>query len=119
MVLRGFDDDGAGGGGGETVRVGHDVVDGVGRGGRGVERDRINRLSVEEEVDAEVEVRLRAGDGRAEVAVAVAGRDVRGVRAVDLYSGWVVCADGVPSLELPSAGFAKWERRSGAGLDGA
>ena len=36
---RGLDYHGAGGGGGEAVLVGHDVVDGVGRGGRGVEDD--------------------------------------------------------------------------------
>ena len=58
-----FDEDGAGGGGGEAVLIGHDVVDGVGNGLGCVEDDVAHERAVEEGLDAEVEVGRGAGDG--------------------------------------------------------
>jgi hypothetical protein len=48
----------------------------VGRGGGSVEDDVADELAVEESLDTEIYVCLRAGDGGAEVVVAVADRDV-------------------------------------------
>jgi len=79
-----LDDDGSCGGGGEACGVGDDVVDGVGCGLGGVDMDRVCLNAVDVGRDAEVEVGWRAGDGRAEVSVAIAHVDVRGVVAVDL-----------------------------------
>lgn len=82
--LRRQDVDGAGGGAGG---VRGDVVDSVGgRLGR-VDDDVGDERAVEEGLDAEVEVLLRAGDGGAEVVVGTADTDVRGVRAVDRDDG--------------------------------
>jgi len=67
-----LDYDGASGGCGETVLVGHHVVDGVGGDLAGVDDDLAFERAVEERGDAEVEVLLWAGDGGAEVGVAVA-----------------------------------------------
>ena len=61
--------------------VGGDVVDGVGRGGRGVEDDVADQRAVEEGVNAENFRLLGRGDDCAEVDVGVADMDVRGVLA--------------------------------------
>jgi len=61
--------------------VGCDVVDGVGRGLGGVDDDVAREGAVQIGFDAEVEVGCWAGDGRAEVAVAVPYLDVCGIGA--------------------------------------
>lgn len=89
--LRRQDVDGAGGGGG-AGGVRGDVVDGVGGRLGSVDDDVGDERAVEEGLDAEVEVLLRAGDGGAEIVVGVADVDVRGVVALDFDDwgfGWV------------------------------
>jgi len=74
-----LDEDGAGGGCGHAGAVGGHVVDGVGGHAARVEDDVGHEGAVEERLDAEVEVGLRAGDGGTEVGVAVADMDDRRV----------------------------------------
>ena len=98
----GLNDDGAGRGAREALAVGHDVGDGVGRGGAGVELDGALKRAVEVGLNAEVEIGLGAGDGRSEVGVARADLDDGRVVAVDLDHGRGV-------------GRVRWRRRWGSG----
>ncbi len=78
--------------------VGVDVVDGVGCGLARVDLDGTHFSPVYVGRDAEVEVCLGAGDGAAEVLVAVPYLDDGGVVAVDLYDGrYIDCRCGVGS----------------------
>jgi hypothetical protein len=95
---RGLDKDGPGGGRREAGAVGGDVVDGVGGHCARVEHDVANRRAVEEGLDAEVEVGLRAGDRGAQVGVGAAGAWLRGGRGVPMM--WLT--DGDPSHQGPS-----------------
>jgi hypothetical protein len=67
--------------------AGHDVVDGVGCGLGGVERDSADKRAIQVSRDAEVEVGFRAGDGGAEVGVGGADLDDGGVSAIQLVPG--------------------------------
>jgi hypothetical protein len=72
VVVSCLDDDGSCAGGGEAGAVGGDVFDGVGGLVAGVEDDVADDLTVEEGLDAEIAVGLRAGDGSARVRIRVA-----------------------------------------------
>lgn len=72
----------AGGGRGETGRVGHDIVDGVGRDLGRVEQNVAHERAIQESPDAEILVGLGCGDCGAKIGVAVADMDVRRVLAV-------------------------------------
>ena len=74
---------------GEGAGIGCDIVYGVGGDFRRVEHDVADECAVEEVFEAEVFIGVgRAGDGGAEVGVAVADMDVGGVLAVDLNGRW-------------------------------
>ena len=99
--------------------VGGDVVDGVGCGLAGVDLHGAHCGAVDEGLDAEVEVGLRAGDGGAEVVIGGADLDDGGVVAVDLDDGGCRRAFPVEVAELTDLGFQAsdfgdkyyWKRR--------
>src|ERR1019366_6068185 len=63
---------GAGGRPGSPCVVGRHVVDGVSGDRARIYLDRIDKCAIEEGTDAEIEIGLRASDGRAEVGVWIA-----------------------------------------------
>ncbi len=70
--------------------VGRDIIDRIGGRGAGVDHDGVLKGAIEIGLDAEVEIGLRAGNRRSEVAVARADLDDGGVVAIDLDDRWRV-----------------------------